>query len=139
MRKSKIIAGEIELSDDQSVEPVVASELGQGVEEEAFMNEPVTVLLAETTDENLNPMPVLSVNGTCQPLLRGVPTVIKRKYVEVLARCKETKYNQRTANPMEPDRIEMVARTALSYPFQVIDDKNPKGATWLRGVLAEAA
>ena len=139
MRKSKIIAGEIELSDDQSVEPVVASELGQGVEEEAFMNEPVTVLLAETTDENLNPMPVLSVNGTCQPLLRGVPTVIKRKYVEVLARCKETKYNQRTANPMEPDRIEMVARTALSYPFQVIDDKNPKGATWLRAVLAEAA
>jgi hypothetical protein len=59
--------------------------------------------------------------------------------VEVLARCKETKYSQHTSNPNEPDRIEMRARTALSYPFAVIEDQNPKGAAWLKAVIAEAA
>lgn len=123
----------------QSIESIVTQEFSREVFEEAFMNESVVVLVADTTDENLNPMPTPSVNGVTQPIMRGVPTRIKRKYLEVLARCKETKYSQRTANPMEPDRIEMVPRTAFTYPFQVIEDLNPKGGAWLKAVMAEAA
>ena len=74
-----------------------------------------------------------------QPLIRGVPTTVKRKYVEILARMKETKYTQVTRNPSAPDQIDMVARHGLSYPFDLVEDKNPRGRAWLQNVLAEAA
>lgn len=130
---------EIMPEDGQSIESIVTKEFSREVFEEAFMNEMVTVMVADTTDENVNPMPTPSVNGVMQPIMRGVPTRVKRKYLEVLARCKETKFSQRTANPMEPDRIDMVPRTAFTYPFQVIEDQNPKGNAWLKAVMAEAA
>lgn len=131
--------GNVEIVTDQSIDPILGSEFGREVSEEAFMNETVTIVVAETTDENSPPHVILSVNNTSQPVMRGVPTPIKRKYVEVLARCKESKYTQRVTNPNEPDRIEMVARTALAYPFTVVEDKNPKGAAWLNAVLSEPA
>ena len=127
------------VSDDQISEAPAAAEFGREMAEEAFMHEPVTVLLADTTDDNAPPHALFSVNGVTQPLVRGIPTVVKRKFVEALARCKETKYNQRHSNPMEPDRIEMISRTALAFPFQVIQDANPKGRAWLTAVLAEPA
>jgi hypothetical protein len=128
----------MEVIEDQTLEkPSV--EFNTEARDEAFMNEMVTIILADTTDENAPPHIILSVNGVTQPLLRGVPTMVRRKFVEVLARCKESKYNQRTANPMEPDRIEMVQRTAFAYPFEVVEDKNPKGRAWLRAVMTEAA
>ena len=130
---------EIMPEDGQSIEPLVNQEFDRQVFEEAFMNELVIVMVHETTDENVNPMPTPSVNGVMQPIMRGVPTRVKRKYLEVLARCKETKYSQRTANPMEPDRIEMIPRTAFTYPFSVVEDLNPKGNAWLKAVMAEAA
>ena len=129
----------VELISDQSIETPASTEFNREMQEEAFMNERVTVVLADTTDENAPPHIILSCNGTTQPLLRGVPTSIRRKFVEVLARCKESKYSQRQANPMEPDRIEMVQRTAMAYPFEVQEDANPKGRAWLKAVLAEAA
>ncbi len=127
------------ITPDQSLEMPATAEFGREMAEEAFMAEPVTVMLADTTDDNAPTHALFSVNGVTQPLLRGMPTIIKRKFVEALARCKETKYNQRHSNPMEPDRIEMVSRTALAFPFQVIEDKNPKGRAWLSAVLAEPA
>ena len=130
---------EIMPEDGQSIESIVTKEFDREVFEEAFMNEMVTVMVADTTDENVNPMPTPSVNGVMQPIMRGVPTRVKRKYLEVLARCKETKFSQRTANPMEPDRIEMIPRTAFTYPFSVVEDLNPKGGAWLKAVMAEAA
>lgn len=130
---------QVELVVDQSIETPASTDFNREMQEEAFMNEHVTVVLADTTDENAPPHIILSCNGTTQPLMRGVPTRIRRKFVEVLARCKESKYSQRQANPMEPDRIEMVQRTALAYPFEVQEDSNPKGRAWLKAVLAEAA
>ena len=129
--------GSVELVEDQTIETPATTEFGREMQEEAFMNELVTVRLADTTDENAAQHIILSVNGTTQPMFRGVAQTIKRKYLEVLARCKESKYTQRTANPNEPDRIAMVQRTAFAYPFELIEDKNPKGAAWLANILAE--
>ena len=129
----------VELIDDQTIETPASTEFGREMQEEAFMNELVTIRVADTTDDNAAPHFICNVNGSNQPIFRGATQVIKRKYLEVLARCKESKYNQRTANPMEPDRIEMVSRTALAYPFEVLEDKNPKGRAWLNAVLAEPA
>ena len=132
-------ATNLEITDDPTMEVVQMTDFEKAIEDEAFMNELVTVLVAATVDENAPSHVVLGVNGTNQPIFRDIPTTIKRKYLEVLARCRETKYSQRTSNPMEPDRIENVPRTAFAYPFQVIEDKNPKGSAWLQAVMRSPA
>ena len=134
-----IDGGSVELIEDQSIETPATTEFGREMSEEAFMNERVKVRLADTTDENAAQHIILSVNGTTQPMFRGEMQEIKRKYLEVLARCKESKFTQRTSNPNEPDRIEMVQRTAFAYPFELVEDKNPKGRAWLEAVMREAA
>ena len=131
----------IEISDDApEIETVSESkDFSALVASEAFMNELVTVMVHSTTDENQPPQVIVNCNGMNQPIMRGYPTTIKRKYVEILARMKETKYTQRTLNPAAPDQIDMVARHGLSYPFDLIEDKNPRGRAWLNNVMAEPA
>lgn len=129
----------VEVISDQSIETPATIEFGREMAEEAFMSETMVIRLAETTDENARPYADFSVNGVNQPILRGVETRVKRKFVEAMARCKESKYTQKTMNPMEPDRIEMNQRTAAVFPFEVLEDKNPKGRAWLNAILLEAA
>lgn len=129
----------IEVLDDQEmIEPVsTAFDFKALAADEAFMHEVVTVMVHPTTDENQPPHVIINVNGTNQPVMRGVPTPMKRKYLEVLARMKETKYTQMTPNPAAPDVSEMRARSALAFPFDLVEDPNPKGRAWLQNVLAE--
>lgn len=131
----------IEIVDDAPVIETVAesSDFGAMAASESFMNELVTILVHSTTDENQAPHVIVNCNGVNQPIMRGVPMQVKRKYVEILARMKETKYSQVTRNPSAPDQIDMVARHGLSYPFDLVEDKNPKGRAWLNHVLAEPA
>jgi hypothetical protein len=131
----------MEIIDDEPVIETVAEsrDFSKLAADEAFMNELVTVMVHATTDENQPNHVVVNCNGMNQPLIRGVPTTVKRKYVEILARMKETKYTQVTRNASAPDQIDMVARHGLSYPFDLVEDKNPRGRAWLQNVLAEAA
>lgn len=129
----------VEVHTDQTIEPVVNLEMGKTVSEEVFMNELVEIIVAETTDENAPPHLLLNVNGVSMPLARGTPINVKRKYVEVLARCKETKYKQPTRDMSNPEAgNHLVGSTALTYPFEVVTDSD-KGRAWLRAVRAEAA
>ena len=131
----------MEIIDDEPVIETVAEsrDFSKLAADEAFMNELVTVMVHATTDENQPNHVVVNCNGMNQPLIRGVPTTVKRKYVEILARMKETKYTQVTRNASAPDQIDMVARHGLSYPFDLVEDKNPRGRAWLQNVLAEQA
>ena len=140
MAKKPSVQG-IEILDDEPVVETVAEskDFSQMAADESFMNEHVTVLVHSTTDENQAPHIILNCNGVNQPVIRGVPTQIRRKYLEILARMKETKYTQRTPNPAAPDQIEMIARHGLAYPFEVVEDKNPRGRAWLSNVMAEPA
>ena len=140
MAKNTPIQG-IEITDDAPVVETVAEskDLSQVVSDEAFMNELVTVMIHSTTDENQAPHVIVNCNGTNQPIIRGYPTTVKRKYVEILARMKETKYTQVTPNPAAPDVSELRARHGLAYPFDLVEDKNPRGRAWLQNVLAEPA
>jgi len=104
----------------------------------AFMEESVVIEIAETTDENAVPYAHLNCNGANQVIPRGMPVSVKRKFVEILARMKETKYKQ-VHNTVELDRYEMHEKTALVFPFQVIKDDNKLGMPWLKRILAEAA
>lgn len=140
MAKNLPVKG-IEISDDEPVVETVAEskDFRQLAADEAFMNELVTVTVHSTTDENQAPHIIVNCNGVNQPIIRGYPTQVKRKYVEILARMKETKYTQVTPNPAAPDATEMRARHGLAYPFEVTEDANPRGRAWLQNVLAEAA
>ena len=131
----------MEIIDDEPVIETVAEsrDFSKLAADEAFMNELVTVMVHATTDENQPNHVVVNCNGMNQPLIRGVPTTVKRKYVEILARMKETKYTQVTRNASAPDQIDMVARHGLSYPFDLVEDNNPRGRAWLQNVLAEPA
>ena len=84
----------IELHDDAEIviTTAAAKDLRDVVNSEAFMNEMVVVVVHPTTDENQPGNFLLNVNGVNQPVMRGIPTLMKRKYLEVLARMKETKY-----------------------------------------------
>jgi hypothetical protein len=140
MAKKEVVAG-IEIIDDTpTIDPVSqVADLRELAASEAFMNEMVEVMVHSSTDENQAPHVILNCNGTNQPILRGVPTRVRRKYVEILARMKETKYSQVTRNPAAPDQIDMIARHGLAYPFELMHDDNPRGRAWLSNVLAEPA
>jgi len=131
----------IEISDDAPTIDLVSElkDFAALASSEVFMNEQVTIMVHSTTDENQPPQVIVNCNGMNQPIMRGYPTTVKRKYVEILARMKETKYSQVTRNPAAPDQIDMVARHGLSYPFDLVEDKNPRGRAWLNNVMAEPA
>lgn len=131
----------VEVLDDAPIVETVSEskDFRQLAADEAFMNEMVTVLVHSTTDENQAPHVIVNCNGTNQPIIRGVPTKIRRKYVEILARMKETKYTQVTPNPAAPDVSHLQARHGLAYPFDLVDDPNARGRAWLNNVLAEPA
>jgi hypothetical protein len=107
---------------------------------EAFMNEPVTILLSDSSDENAQPYAITSVNGTTRVAPRNVEVTLPRSHVEVLARCKETKYKPQPENMANPELSNRpIPTTVPVYPFQVIEDRNPKGRAWLAAVRAEPA
>jgi hypothetical protein len=131
----------VEVIDDQSViEPVTQGDFKKEVEDEVFMNEPVTVLIFPTTDVNAPPYVCLSVNGERAVVSRAVPTTIKRKHLEVLARMKETRYTQpglQKGGLVEMGLESLVGHTAHAYPFNILRDDNPRGSEWLMHVMAE--
>ena len=107
-----------------------------GVELEAFMNEPVMVTVLSGGKDNEAPYAHVAVNGVTQMFKRDTPMVVKRKYLERLARAKETGYNQ-TVDDRLGERMNMLHNHhSLRYPFQVNRDDNPRGAAWLRAILA---
>lgn len=104
----------------------------------AFMEEKVEVMVHDSTDENAeNPIQV-SCNGVNQFFFRNQPQIVKRKFVEILARAKTTSISTKEVRDMNGDLTTRIGKTsALRYPFSVIRDENPRGATWLRSVLAQ--
>jgi hypothetical protein len=108
------------------------------LDEMAFMNEEVIVLVHESTDKNSNPFPEVWVNGRVQRFVRGNEQRVRRCFVERLARAKLTTFgNVKTKNVDGEDTYVYPSHTGSAYPFAVIGDSE-KGKAWLKKVLAEA-
>ena len=103
---------------------------------EAFMNEPVMVTVMSSGKDNEAPFVHVAVNGVTQMFLRDTPIVVKRKYVERLARAKETGYDQDLDERKGEGMNVLKQVKSLRYPFTVNRDDNPRGSAWLRAVLA---
>lgn len=134
-----IAKGADKLDDQIDVQNVSETDLRKIAADEAFMHEQVKIIVLPTTDMNAPPYATISVNGEGVVIQRNVPTVVKRKHLEVLARMKETRISQ-DLTPNRDGEINVSSlrgHTGLAYPFTVIHDPNPKGGAWLQNVLAE--
>lgn len=107
-------------------------------DELAFMDEMVEIVISESDNPNAeNPVPV-SINGRGGFIFRGQPTIVRRCYVERLARCKTDNFKQ-NLNETDPEKFNILKlMRGLKYPFTVTVDRNPKGRDWLIKVLREA-
>jgi hypothetical protein len=131
--------------------PVTIGEIGRGDVDEievvkdvskadklAFMEEPVTILVMSSGDQNEIPLVQVAVNGVTQFIRRDEPITVKRKYVERLARCKKTDFNQALDDSQGEVSFNVLTRRhSLRFPFSVIQDPNPNGAGWLKQILTE--
>ncbi|KKT73223.1 MAG: hypothetical protein UW69_C0070G0004 [Microgenomates group bacterium GW2011_GWA2_44_7] len=105
----------------------------------AFMEEEVVVRLATTADKSQEPIPRFSVNGINQYIQRGKPEAIKRKFLQEIARSKHESINTPFARDGNGfDTYNLSKQHSLKYPFELIEDKNPRGRPWLEKILAEA-
>jgi len=106
----------------------------------AFMEEPVTIIIAEGTEKNPEQYVFLSVNGIgAGPngipwVPRNVEITIKRKYLSVLANSRPVHFRKKERyDPSTGDRVvDTVGSSSDRYPFQVVEDRNPHGREWLR-------
>lgn len=140
--EASLIARGLELDDDQpDIQVVAETDLASTASDEKFMNEVVTVMVHPTTDPNASPYALLNVNGERVVVMRNVPTQIKRKHLEVLARLKETRWVQSVPDGFigQIDQGSLRGHTGLVYPFSVLEDKNPKGGAWAANIMAEPA
>lgn len=124
------------------IEPVPSDVLKNAdkLDLEAFMNEPVDVIVLSSPEKNAEAIVTVYCNGVPQAFIRGKMQTVKRRYVEALARAKRTTYD--VSHPIDQTTGEPINRaiphTGLRYPFHVVKDTS-RGAAWLEKVLAEAA
>ena len=105
-----------------------------------FNEDVLEVMVHESTDTNAENPIFTACNGVPQYFYRGVPQQVKRKYVAILAACKEHAISTPEYTQGDGARATRIARTAsLKYPFSVISDPAGKrGADWLRSLLRSA-
>jgi hypothetical protein len=69
---------------------------------------------------------------------RGQTVTVKRLHVEVLARMRETRFTQPVRNMSDPESGNvLLPQHAQVYPFEILEDKNPRGRAWLERLFAE--
>lgn len=142
-KPSDITFDSVYVPDQPEIIQVAAPSGGAGdskqLEELRFNEEFVDVMVHESTDKNSEDPVFTACNGVTQYFFRGQVQTVRRKYLAILASCKE--HSIKTVEYTQPDgsRATKIVRTAsLKYPFSVISDPNPRGAPWLRGLLASA-
>jgi len=128
--------------EDGQIEQVKGANVSEKVAMEAFMSEPVEVMILDSADPNPEPYVFLSVNGrgplpgNVKWVPRNVPVTMKRMFVEVLARARPV--SVKTVEQRMPDGTlgtRIARQSSLRYPFTVVADSK-KGAAWLKGLMA---
>lgn len=119
------------------IETVDTPNFAQHADNLLFMEESVDVLVFPSADKNAEQVVDTYCNGIPQRFIRGQWLTVKRKFVEVLARAKP--FNVSTPEIIDGNgnrATSIQTFTGLRYPFEM-KDNNPRGAAWLRGILAE--
>lgn len=122
------------------------------LEELAFMEEPLIVRFSSGLDPHAPKFVDCSVNGKGIEVLMDngkwfelfqVPVnrniTMKRKYVEVFARCKHVYLTAKHEMQGEDVINKSVPNADFKHPFSIIDDKSPRGDEWFNRVASMRA
>lgn len=108
------------------------------IDELAFMEEMVEVMVHETEDPNAENPVVVGVNGVFKPFFRGVPTTARRKFIDGLI-VKSTRVTTPEVLNGAGERTNIIKQhSAHKYSFSILRDPNPKSGEWLKRRMAEA-
>lgn len=104
-----------------------------------FMEEELLVKVHQTTNEQEVPIPVVWNDGRAQYFIRGQSQKVKRKFVEILARCRVTTFAQEAfKDGAGNDSYRYVPNTGHLYPFSVLNDPSgARGSKWLEDIMSE--
>lgn len=104
----------------------------------AFNEEVLIIQLQPSSEENAPTVVDVYVNGEAKWIPVGVPTKIKRKFVEVLLRSKPisvTTSHEGRGSDVINNRI--IRNTRAKYPLSIMQDPSKKGYEWLSKIMAE--
>lgn len=106
----------------------------------AFMNEEVEIILNRGREKHAPEFEQFGVNGRIIWVKAGVPTRIKRCYLEVMARSQPIDIRTHSGeSPGDELTFNKVERTqSAGFSFSVLKDPNPKGPAWLAKVIRES-
>jgi hypothetical protein len=109
------------------------------LDEEAFMRDELEIYFNEPGNENEPSFVEVNVNGDYRMVMRGDTSKLRRYHVAVIANAKQSRVRQRKilnqdgSMGFQEDNV-----LALTYPFQVMHDPNPRmGVPWLKKLLAQ--
>lgn len=109
------------------------------LDQESFMRDELEVFFNEPGNENEPSFVEVNVNGDYRMVVRGETAKLRRYHVAVIAAAKQSRVRQRKI--VNPDGSMGFAEEnvlSLTYPFQVMNDPNPKlGVPWLKKLLAQ--
>lgn len=108
----------------------------------AFNEEFLTIYLYRGQDEFSPNSHTFGVNGKTVTVDVEKPTLVRRKYVEIIARSQPFKVRTNVIKPQGGNENEAIKNLwqrhkSAQYPFTVIEDKNPRGRAWLESVKRE--
>ena len=134
--ESVIEVGDIGRGEDEGIQTFVGGMATADIEN--FMEDELLVMLTSTGADGEAPFVHVGVNGVTKILPREQQIMLKRKFVEVLARAKKTDFVQDLDFHLGDAMNRLRQAHAFKYPFQVVHDPaGVKGAEWLRTVLAQ--
>jgi hypothetical protein len=130
MEEDKLINPQRETLDN----PAFASKVAY----EAFMAEPVEVEIMATSDNGDYQSFNIAVNGLKETFVVGEKKVVKRYFVEGLARAKRDAFsNVETIDKKNRRTYIWPKMTTNRYAFSVTNDRNPNGRGWLDSVMRQ--
>lgn len=130
----------VEAMEREPIEPVDHKVSEEKLKELAFMEDVLTILVMDTTNDVDEPMPCVWVNGVSQHFQRGVEQKVKRKFISRLAEARKTVYRAEQYTDAEGTKAyRYVPHSGLIVQFQVRHDPaGERGAAWLKTKLEAA-
>lgn len=114
---------------------ITEREFRDKAEYERFMEDPLVIVINETSDEKAPPIVFVGSNGDGRWIPRAIPVKIQRKYVERLAQSQERHYVTTPNKDTSADNAMLVKARNVGISFHVLKDPHPRGQAWLRRVM----
>lgn len=132
--------GEPIIREPEAVEPVAAPLTKNDFDEIMFMEELMQIRIEPLQEKNPRKIVDVYVNGVAEWIPVGRPWILRRKFVEVLARAKPISVQTQHEGIGEGEdgmpNNRIIRNTSSMFPFSVLQDSQ-RGIEWLNRLMAE--